>query len=87
MCAHSHHIREKHNWWEKVKDEAIVGRWREEALQRAKDDSNDDEKPEWKLTPAMVRPASHLRAAASVLNRILQGQVHTRGTSWIRGSA
>ena len=34
MCALSHHIREKPNWWEKVKEEAVVGEWREEALKR-----------------------------------------------------
>ena len=87
MCALSHHIREKPNWWEKVKDETIVERWREEALQQAGDDEDDDEEPEWKLTPAMVRPTFHLRAAASVLNRILQDQVHARGASWICGFA
>ena len=34
MCALSHHIREKPNWWEKLKDEAIVEKWKEEVLQQ-----------------------------------------------------
>lgn len=50
MCALSNHIREKPDWWEKVEDETIVEKWREEALQQA----GDDDEPEWKLTPAMV---------------------------------
>jgi hypothetical protein len=50
MCALSHHIREKPDWWEKIQDETIVGKWEEEALEQAADDAN----PEWKLTPKMV---------------------------------
>ena len=50
MCALSNRIREKPNWWEKMKDEAIMERWREEALQQAR----GDERREWKLTPGMV---------------------------------
>ena len=34
MCAISNHIREKPNWWEEVKDEVVVGKWREEALRQ-----------------------------------------------------
>ena len=54
MCALSNSIREKPNWWEKVKEQSIVEMWREEALQQA----GDDEQPSWKLTPAMVNPVS-----------------------------
>ncbi|KAF9779803.1 hypothetical protein BJ322DRAFT_1166963 [Thelephora terrestris] len=50
MCALSNRIREKPDWWEKMEDEIIVEKWREEALQQAGDDGN----PEWKLTPGMV---------------------------------
>jgi len=82
MCALSNRIREKSNWWEKVKDETIVERWREEALQQA----GDDERPEWKLTPGMVSLASCLPAAPAILNSMSQGQVRTRGTSGIRCS-
>jgi len=57
MCALSNRIREKSNWWEKMKDEAIVERWRGEALQQA----GGDERPEWKLTPGMVNLSSRLR--------------------------
>jgi hypothetical protein len=34
MCALSNRIREKPGWWEKMKDKAIVERWRKEALQQ-----------------------------------------------------
>ena len=53
MCALSTHIREKPNWWEKVKDEVIVEKWRGEALRQ---EEEDDEEPSWKLTPTLVRP-------------------------------
>jgi len=83
MCALSNRIREKSNWWEKVKDETIVERWREEALQQAE----DGEQPEWKLTPGMVSLASCLPVAPAILtNPMSQGQVRTRGASGIRSS-
>ena len=82
MCALSNRIREKPDWWEKVKDETIVERWREEALQQA----GNDERPEWKLTPDMVSLASCLPAAL-ILNTMSQGQVRTRGASGIRSPA
>lgn len=50
MCALSNRIREKPDWWEKIKDETIVGKWREEALEQGKDEDN----PEWSLAPEMV---------------------------------
>ena len=53
MCALSNQIREKPNWWEKVKDEVIAGKWREEALQQAEQDGGASS---WKLTPTMVNP-------------------------------
>jgi len=52
MCALSHHIREKPNWWEKVKDQVIVEKWREEALQQ---EEAGELPPSRKLTPTMVR--------------------------------
>ena len=54
MCALSHHIREKPNWWEKVKDKEIVEKWREEAssLQQGEE---GEETPSRKLTPRMVK--------------------------------
>ena len=55
MCALSNHIREKPDWWEKINDETIVRKWREEASQQA----GDAKKPEWTLTPAMVHSTSH----------------------------
>ncbi|KAF9779815.1 hypothetical protein BJ322DRAFT_1113121 [Thelephora terrestris] len=56
MCALSNRLREKPHWWEKMEDESIVEKWREEALQQA----GDDGKPEWKLTPGMVGPAERV---------------------------
>ena len=56
MCALSNRIREKPNWWEKVKDQIIVERWRGEALQQAGVDS-DEQPSEWNLTPGMVNPS------------------------------
>lgn len=50
MCALSNRIREKPDWWEKIKDEAIVGKWREEALEQGEDEEN----PEWSFTPEMA---------------------------------
>ena len=47
MCALSHHIREKPNWWEKVKDKAIVEKWREDVLEQ-----EGDEVPSGELTPS-----------------------------------
>ena len=32
MCALLNVIREKHNWWEKIKDPALVEKWTQEAL-------------------------------------------------------
>jgi hypothetical protein len=50
MCALSHYIREKSEWWEKMKNRGILNMWGEEALKQ----TGDDEHPEWKLTPRMV---------------------------------
>ena len=36
MCALSSAIREKPNWWEKIKDSALVEKWTQEALDRQK---------------------------------------------------
>ena len=50
MCALSNRIREEPDWWEKMKDEAIAEKWREEALQQGE----DGEQPAWNLTSGMV---------------------------------
>ena len=36
MCALSNAIREKSNWWEKIKDPALVEKWKQEALDQQK---------------------------------------------------
>ena len=36
MCALSSAIREKPNWWEKIKDPALVEEWKQEALDQQK---------------------------------------------------
>ena len=36
MCALSSAIREKPNWWEKIKDPALVEKWTQEALDQQK---------------------------------------------------
>lgn len=52
MCALSNLIREEPDWWERVKDEAIVERWREEALKQTGDGELEQT---WKLDSGMVR--------------------------------
>jgi len=54
MCALSHCIREKPDWWKKVKDGIFVEKWRREALQR--EEEEDLREPGRKLTPTMVSP-------------------------------
>lgn len=83
MCALSNRIREKPDWWEKAKDETIVEKWREEALQQAADDEN----PVWNLTPGMVCLTHYLIAGFLVQNLMSPGQVRTPGASRIRGFA
>lgn len=83
MCALSYRIREKHKWWEKVRDETVVEKWREEALQQ--EERGDLRESEWKLTPAMVR-FSTFEPLSSSLFRYL-GRLCTRGAPWIRISA
>ena len=36
MCALSNAIREKPQWWEKIKDTALVEKWTQEALDQQK---------------------------------------------------
>ena len=36
MCTLSSAIREKPNWWEKIKDPALVEKWTQEALDQQK---------------------------------------------------
>ena len=64
MCALSHHIREEPNWWEKVKDETAVQKWRVDALQREKEGDKEPSRglnflrklaSARKLTSSMVR--------------------------------
>ena len=38
MCALSNAIREKPNWWEKIKDPALVEKWKQEALAQQEDE-------------------------------------------------
>ena len=38
MCALSNRIREKPNWWEKIKDPALVEKWTQEVLDQQKDE-------------------------------------------------
>ena len=82
MCALSNRIRGKPEWWEKVKNKAMLDDG-EKALQQAE----DEQLPVWNLTPAMVRPAFHLTVAVFIPNPILQGQIRARGASWVRGRA
>ena len=49
MCALSSAIREKPNWWEKIKDPALAEKWKQEAL-----DQQKGEYRIWKLTERMV---------------------------------
>jgi len=61
MWELSNHIRERSNWWEEVKYEIIVERWRKEALQR---EEEGGEEPSKRLTPTMVN-FCYLRTAAA----------------------
>ena len=57
MCALSNTIREKPNWWEKIKDPALVKKWTREAL--------DQQKGEYqirKLTKGMVSMLNDLQS-------------------------
>ena len=70
MCALSHRIREIPFWWE---EERAVERWREEALEQAENDI--DEQQMWKLTPRMVCFVSCLRTTSATLNSMPQGRL------------
>jgi len=82
MCALSHRIREKPNWWERVKDEVVVEKWREEVLQQ---EEGVDKEPGRKLTPAMVRFPTFETLPPSLLR--YPGRLCTRGAPWICISA
>lgn len=75
MCALSNCIREKPDWWEKIKDDTIVEKWREEALEQAEE--NDE--PGWDLTPGMVRTAYRLTEIGTIPYLISPGQIRARG--------
>jgi len=62
MCAISSLIRERPNWWEEVKDKAVIERWRGEILQQQE---ASGESPSRRLTTAMVKP-HNLRIAPPV---------------------
>ena len=49
MCALSNTVREKPNWWEKIKDPALVEKWTQEAL-----DQQEDEPRFGRLSKGMV---------------------------------
>ena len=55
MCALSNVIREKLNWWEKIRDPALVEKWKQEAL-----DQQEGEYRTRQLTKRMVN-APHFR--------------------------
>jgi len=63
MCALSGHIRERPNWWEEVKDEALVEKWRRDIL-RLQEQSNEARSR--RLTLAMVK-SSYLGTTPSSL--------------------
>jgi len=67
MCALSNQIRERPNWWEEVKDKAIVERWRKEILQQQGESGEAASK---RLTPAMVLKSRYLRTISPVLTLI-----------------
>jgi len=52
MCAISSHIRERPNWWEEVKNKAVVETWRREIVQQQE---ASGESPSRRLTPTMVK--------------------------------
>jgi len=56
MCALSNGIREKPDWWEKIKDPALVEKWKREALNQQKDEYRIR-----RLTKRMVAIPSVLR--------------------------
>ena len=82
MCALSNRIRESPSGERRWKTKQLLDDG-EKALQQAE----DEQLPVWNLTPAMVRPAFHLTVAVFTPNPILQGQIHARGASWVRGRA
>ena len=62
MCALSHQISEMASWWEEVKYEAIVTRWRKETL--AREEGGGLEEPSRMLTLTMVK-SRYLRTTAT----------------------
>ena len=80
MCALSNHIREKPNWWEKVKGEVIVEKWRGEALQQEEEKGGT---PSRRLTATMVEFYHFwIATLASLLSHL--GQLRTRGAPRVR---
>jgi len=53
MCAISSHIRERPNWWEEIKEKAVIEKWRGEILLQQE---ASGEPPSRRLTTAMVKP-------------------------------
>lgn len=51
MCAISNEIREKDRWWEKVNDETIRVKWKEDVKEHEAAETN----VKWRLTEKMVR--------------------------------
>jgi len=54
MCAVSHVIRERPNWWEEMKNKAVTEKWKKEILQQQKANGTTD--PSRKVTTTMVKP-------------------------------
>jgi len=69
MCALSNHIREKPNWWEEVKDEVIVEKWREEALRREEEALEREEEALRREKEALRRENEALERGEEVLER------------------
>ena len=83
MCALSNYIREKPNWWEEVRNEATVEKWRKRALREWEEASRtvidvrrDEGASSRRLTPTMAK-SCYLRITTSFLYLAL-GRLHAR---------
>ena len=54
MCALSSAFREKPNWWEKIKDPALVEEWKQEALDQQKGEYRIRQLTERMVTTAKI---------------------------------
>jgi len=77
MCALSNAIREKPNWWEKIKDPALVEKWKQEAL--------DQQKGEYRirqLTESMVTTAKKFRVNMGLT--LFEDRLCVPRVAWVR---